>query len=66
MPLQPGSAQPIISSNIAEMMASGHPQNQAVAASLSNAGKSKPKSKKGRAPAGKGIGHFGVAAMKGK
>lgn len=36
MPLKPGSSQSTISQNIREMVASGHPQNQAVAASLSN------------------------------
>jgi len=37
MPLQSGSSRGIISSNIREMMASGHPQRQAVAAALENA-----------------------------
>jgi len=37
MPLKPGHSQKTISSNIREMVASGHPQNQAVAASLANA-----------------------------
>ena len=44
MPLLKGSSQSIIGSNIREMMASGHKQDQAVAASLQMAGKSnKPK-----------------------
>jgi hypothetical protein len=37
MPLSSGSSREVISSNIREMMASGHPQRQAVAAALSNA-----------------------------
>lgn len=41
MPLTPGSSRQVISSNIKEMMASGHPQKQAVAAALSNARKGK-------------------------
>lgn len=41
MPLQRGSSKKIISSNIKEMMDSGYPQKQAIAASLSNARRSK-------------------------
>lgn len=37
MPLSPGSSRKTISSNIGEMVNSGYPQKQAVAASLSNA-----------------------------
>lgn len=37
MPLSPGNDQKTISNNIAEMVKAGHPQNQAVAASLENA-----------------------------
>ena len=37
MPLSPGNSRAVISSNIKEMIDSGHPQNQAVAAALSNA-----------------------------
>lgn len=37
MPLQKGKSQKTISSNIKEMMASGYPQKQAVAASLNQA-----------------------------
>jgi hypothetical protein len=43
MPLKPGAAQNVISQNIREMVKSGHPQKQAVAASLSNARRSKGK-----------------------
>ncbi len=41
MPLKSGSSRPVISSNIHEMVAAGHPVNQAVAAALHNADKSK-------------------------
>ncbi|HEV2170158.1 MAG TPA: hypothetical protein VGR40_04380, partial [Candidatus Binatus sp.] len=37
MPLKPGKSRGVISENIREMRASGHPENQAVAAALSNA-----------------------------
>ena len=57
MPLAKGKSKKVISSNIREMMEAGHPQAQAVAASLNEArksgakipkkrSKSKPKSKK--------------------
>src|ERR1022692_1433054 len=39
MPLHPGKSKQTISKNISEMVAAGHPQKQAVAASLSNARK---------------------------
>lgn len=47
MPLKPGKSRKVISENIREMIASGHPQKQAVAAALSNArrGKKRRKSK---------------------
>jgi len=37
MPLKPGKSKAVVSQNIKEMMASGHPQKQAVAAALNNA-----------------------------
>jgi hypothetical protein len=39
MPLSPGKSKSVISHNIHEMVASGHPQRQAVAAALHNADK---------------------------
>jgi hypothetical protein len=39
VPLAPGKSRSTVSSNISEMMGSGHPQKQAVAAALSNARK---------------------------
>jgi hypothetical protein len=41
MPLKPGKSQATISANIKEMVKSGYPVKQAVAASLHNAGKNK-------------------------
>jgi len=38
MPLKEGSSRETVSENISEMMKSGHPQEQAVAASLKKAG----------------------------
>lgn len=40
MPLAKGKGQKVIKENIKEMVASGHPQKQAVAASLNEARKS--------------------------
>lgn len=42
MPLTKGKSKSVISKNIREMVKAGHPQNQAVAAALSTAGKGKP------------------------
>jgi hypothetical protein len=41
MPLSKGSSRETISKNIKEMVSAGHPQNQAVAAALSNARRTK-------------------------
>ena len=43
MPLLKGKSQKIISTNISEMVKSGHPRDQAIAAAYSNAGRSKKK-----------------------
>ena len=48
MPLEKGKSKKIISRNISEMMHSGYPQKQAIAASLSQARKSGAKIKKKR------------------
>lgn len=45
MPLKKGSSQQVISQNIREMVHAGHPQQQAIAAAMSSAGK-----KRGRGP----------------
>jgi hypothetical protein len=41
MPLKKGSSKGVISQNIREMMHSGHPQKQAIAAAMRSAGKSR-------------------------
>lgn len=46
MPLKSGKSNKTISKNVSEMMHSGYPQKQAVAASMNKAGKSKKKGKK--------------------
>lgn len=50
MPLKKGSSKKTISRNISDMMDAGYPQQQAIAASMRSAGKSKKskKSKKGK------------------
>mgnify|MGYP003351159406 CR=1 FL=1 len=46
MPLAKGSSKKTVAKNIREMIRSGHPQKQAVAAALRKAGKSKRSSKR--------------------
>lgn len=41
MPLKKGSSKKVVSANIREMMHSGHPQKQAVAAAMAEARRSK-------------------------
>lgn len=41
MPLKKGRSKKVISENIREMMHSGHPQKQAIAAAMRQAGKSR-------------------------
>jgi len=50
MPLKSGSSDATVSSNIKEMIASGHPRKQAVAAALSNAHRGRGRDKKKRKP----------------
>lgn len=46
MPMKSGKSKKVVSDNIRNEVKSGYPQKQAVAMSLSKAGKSKKKSKK--------------------
>jgi hypothetical protein len=48
MPMKKGSSKSVISENIREMIHSGHPPKQAIAAAYASAGKSR--GKKGRKP----------------
>lgn len=48
MPLKKGKSKKVVSENISEMMHSGYPQKQAIAASLSQARKAGAKIKKKR------------------
>lgn len=59
VPLKPGSSRKTVSNNISEMVRAGHPQAQAVAASLSNARKhpSRSSSKGGGTMARRGKRH---------
>ena len=54
MPLKKGTSNGVVSENIKEMMASGHPQKQAIAAALNNASRSKKK-KRGKPTGGYGL-----------
>lgn len=53
MPLRKGKSRKVVGENIREMMHSGYPQKQAVAASLSNARKGKRHHKRHKRRAGR-------------
>jgi len=46
MPLKRGSSRTVISDNVRELMAAGHPQKQAVAIALKQARKSKARARR--------------------
>lgn len=48
MPLKKGNSDRVISQNIAELINSGKPRDQAIAIAMDKAGKSKRKRKKGK------------------
>ena len=48
MPLKKGRSRATISSNISEMVHSGHPRKQAIAAAMKKAGKSRKRKRSGR------------------
>ena len=50
MPLEPGASRETVSNNVREMMHSGHPQKQAVAAALNEARESGAKYSSSRTP----------------
>lgn len=52
MPLKKGKSKKVISHNISEMIESGHPKKQAIAAALNKASKSGSKIPKKRIPKG--------------
>jgi hypothetical protein len=69
MPLESGDSRRVVGHNIEEMIASGHPRKQAIAASLSNARKTghghvPPPPKKYCDTSGKKLPHPLLAALK--
>jgi len=65
MPLRKGKSQAVISANIREMIRAGHPRVQAIAASLRQADKGRPRAAKGKHPMAKRAhkSHDGVDGM---